>query len=135
MQRLSFRLLDDPHAQMLLIGVSDIQGNLIDKRVGYTYQDIERCLLRKLNNLFYVTAEVEVRNGKEFFYFNRADIYMNPSFNKFMELLRGGKIMFDIRIGSYKSGPKRGKPHDHGSGFRILEGDIRLLYDIHEIIE
>lgn len=135
MQRLSFRLLDDPNAQMLLIGVFDIQGNLIDNRVGYTYQDIERCLLRKMNNLFYVTAEVEVRNGKEFFYFNRADIYMNPSFNRFMELLRTGKIMFDIRIGSYKSGTKRGKLHDHGSGFRILGGDIRLLYDIHEVVE
>lgn len=62
-------------------------------------------------------------------------IYMNPSFNRFMELLRAGKIMFDIRIGSYKSGTKRGKLHDHGSGFRILGGDIRLLYDIHEVVE
>lgn len=43
--------------------------------------------------------------------------------------------MYDIRIGSYKTGSLRGKAHDHGSGFRILEGDIRLLYDYHEVID
>jgi hypothetical protein len=134
-QTLSFRLIDDPEAKMIFIGVFDLNGNLIDKRVGYTYDVIEKALTKKLNNLFYVTADVEVRNGVEYFHFNRADIYMNPSLDKFLNLLREGKIMYDIRIGSYKSGAKRGKPHDHGSGFRILEGDIRLLYDIHEVVE
>ena len=37
-------------------------------------------------------------------------------------------IMFDIRIGSYKSGRNVGKAHDHGSGFRILESNLRLLF-------
>lgn len=135
MQKLSFKLIDDSVAQMIFIGVFDFKGNLIDKRVGYTYHDIKRCLTRKLKNLFYVTAEVETRNNVEYFFFNRADIYMNPSFDRFMSLLRSGKIMYDIRIGSYKSGPMRGKAHDHGSGFRVLEGNIRLLYDYHEIVE
>lgn len=87
------------------------------------------------NDRYYQNLNSEVRNGVEYFHFNRADIYMNPSLDKFLNLLREGKIMYDIRIGSYKSGAKRGKPHDHGSGFRILEGDIRLLYDIHEVVE
>ncbi len=43
--------------------------------------------------------------------------------------------MYDFRIGSYRSGAKRGKPHDRGSGFRILEGDIRPLYSFHEVVE
>lgn len=54
---------------------------------------------------------------------------------EFVTLLRAGKIMYDIRIGSYRSGAKRGKPHDRGSGFRILEGDIRPLYSFHEVVE
>ena len=69
------------------------------------------------------------------FYFNKADIYTEPSFERFISLLTDGKIMYDIRIGSYKSGPKYGMPHDHGSGFRILEANIRLLYSDHETIE
>lgn len=134
-QRFSFRLIDNPIAQTVTIGVYDMDGRLRDSRVGYTYQNIEKCLKRKLHNLFYVTAKTEIRDGEEYFYFNRADIYMEPSFERFMDLLNTGKIRYDIRIGSYKSGTKRGKPHDHGSGFRILEGNIRLLYAQHEIIE
>jgi hypothetical protein len=36
--------------------------------------------------------------------------------------------MYDIRIGSYSSGKNYGKPHDHGSGFRIKEHNIIKLY-------
>jgi hypothetical protein len=36
-----------------------------------------------------------------------------------MEALDLGYVMFDFRIGAYKSGKMIGKPHDHGSGFRI----------------
>ncbi len=135
MQKFSFKLIDDPEAKMIFIGVFDLDGHLLDKRVGYSYDVIEKSLSRKLNNLFYVTAEVDKKGDTEYFHFNRADIYMNPSFDRFMNLLRAGKIMYDIRIGSYKTGSLRGKAHDHGSGFRILEGDIRLLYDYHEVID
>ncbi|MFS2826669.1 MvaI/BcnI family restriction endonuclease, partial [Parabacteroides distasonis] len=86
-------------------------------------------------NLLYVTAQTKKEGGKELFYFNKADIYTEPSFERFISLLTDGKIMYDIRIGSYKSGPKYGMPHDHGSGFRILEANIRLLYSDHETIE
>lgn len=135
MQRLSFKLLDNPISQTITIGIYDMDGNLIDNRVGYTYQDVECCLKKKLHNLFYVTAETQIQNREEYFYFKCADIYMEPSLERFMTLLREGKIMYDIRIGSYKSGAKRGKIHDHGSGFRILEGNMRLLYAQHEIVE
>ena len=33
-------------------------------------------------------------------------MYMYPSFEKFVALLRAGKIMYDIRIGSYRSDAK-----------------------------
>lgn len=92
-------------------------------------------LTKKLKNLLYVTAQTKKEGGKELFYFNKADIYTEPSFERFISLLTDGKIMYDIRIGSYKSGPKYGMPHDHGSGFRILEANIRLLYSDHETIE
>lgn len=58
-----------------------------------------------------------------------------PTLEKFLEMLDKGLIMFDIRMGSYKSGPKMGKPHDHGSAFRILEANISSLYAEKEVIE
>lgn len=59
MQKFSFKLIDDPEAKMIFIGVFDLDGHLLDKRVGYSYDVIEKGLSRKLNNLFYVTAEVD----------------------------------------------------------------------------
>lgn len=43
--------------------------------------------------------------------------------------------MYDIRIGSYKSGKNYGKAHDHGSGFRIMESNIHLLFAHNEMVE
>lgn len=46
-----------------------------------------------------------------------------------MQLIDDGKLMVDIRIGSYKSGKNKGKPHDHGTGFRIKPVDLDSLYE------
>lgn len=43
--------------------------------------------------------------------------------------------MYDIRIGSYKSGKNYGKAYDHGSGFRIMEPNVRLLFARMETVE
>ena len=87
-----------------------------------------------MKNLFNVSAKREYRGDDEYFHFDKAEIYSNPSFDKFLGLLDDGKIMYDIRIGSYKSGRNYGKPHDHGSCFRLLEANLCLLYDTHEVV-
>ena len=134
--RFSFRLINDKQAKIIKIGIYSVDSKcLLDSSVGYTYSSIERILAKKLKNLFYVSAERKYKDGDEYFNFNKAEIYTDPSLDKFLNLLDAGLIMYDIRIGSYQSGPKYGKPHDHGSGFRIIEKNIRLLYDIHEEIE
>lgn len=132
----SFRLINDRNMNVLKIGVFDINTHeLIDDSAGYTYECLEKVLQKKLNNLFYVSAERRYSDQKEEFYFNHAEIYTHPSLYKFMELIDKGLIMYDIRIGSYQSGANYGKPHDHGSGFRVLEQNIHLLYDNREIVD
>ena len=134
----SFRLIHDRSAGLLRIGVYDVQTKqLLDACAGYTYGSLERKLQAKLKNLFYVSAERRYRasDGVEEFYFNRAEIYGNPSLDRFLQLIDDGLIMYDIRIGSYRSGRNFGKVHDHGSGFRIIESNLRLLYRDHEIVE
>ena len=108
---------------------------LINDCVGYTYDCLGKILEKKLKNLFYVSAEREYREGIEYFYFNKAEIYTNPSLDKFLDLIDKGLIMYDIRIGSYQSGKNFGKPHDHGSGFRIIESNMKLLFDTQERVE
>lgn len=89
-----------------------------------------------MRNLFYVSADTKKdTKGIEYFYFKKADIYENPSFVKFINMIDKGLIMYDIRIGSYQSGINYGKTHDHGSGFRIAENNLSKLYSTHEKIE
>lgn len=132
----SFRLINDNSLKVIRIGVYDIKTHeLIDDRAGYTYECLGEILRKKLKNLFYVSAERRYNMGSEEFYFNHAEIYTEPSIDKFIDLIDKGLIMYDIRIGSYQSGSNYGKPHDHGSGFRILEGNIHLLYSNRENVD
>ena len=132
MNKFSFRLINDREQKTLRIGVYDIKEHrLLDDTVGYDYAVLKNTLEKKLKNLFYVSAECDRRENLEYFFYNKAEIYMNPSFDRFLDLLERGLIMYDIRIGSYKNG----KLHDHGSGFRILQPNIKLLYSDVEFLE
>lgn len=130
--KLSFRLINDREQKTIRIGVYDINSHqLIDDTVGYNYDTLEKILKNKLHNLFYVSAERKFIGDTEYFYFNKAEIYTNPTFDRFLDLVDDGTIMYDIRIGSYSNG----KTHDHGSGFRILQPNIKLLYANKESVE
>lgn len=132
----SFQLFVDRAKELILIQVSDLKtGELLDNSTGYTFADIKDVLAQKLENLFYVSARSEKNGRKEKFLFHKAEIYLHPSIDRFIQLLQDGKIMYDIRIGSYQSGANYGKPHDHGSGFRILPQSFKELFLIQEEVE
>lgn len=133
----SFRLIHKPEDKKIYIGVYSLGGSdLLDSTVFYTYSDIEKALKKKLFSLLYVKAQWSKNDEKkESFYFDSAEIYTTPSLNKFLELLDEGLIMYDIRIGVYQTGKYAGKPHDHGSAFRIKEGTLCKLYEEKEVIE
>ena len=67
-----------------------------------------------------------MRDGTEYFHYTQADIYLDPSLENLLKLIDRGRLMIDIRIGSYKTGKMKGKPHDHGTGFRIRPEDLSL---------
>ncbi|MBO8439746.1 MAG: MvaI/BcnI restriction endonuclease family protein [bacterium] len=70
----SFRLLNDSIHNAIRIGVFDYNTKeLIDDTVGYTYDCIEDILKKKLKNLFYVSAEREIKDGDEYFFFNEEE--------------------------------------------------------------
>ncbi len=133
----AFRLINNREDCCIYIAVYSLKTKkMLDCSCGYSYADLKKVMKKKLKNLFYVKAETkEDKKGNEYFWFSSADIYESPSFDKFLELIDKGLIMYDIRIGSYQSGVKYGKAHDHGSGFRILEKNLNQLYSEHEKID
>lgn len=137
MERYSFRLIHKPEEERVYIGVYTLGGEtLLDNSVYYTYADINTALINKLHNLLYVRAQRRHNeDNTESFYFDSAEIYTTPSLHIFLNMLDNGEIRYDIRMGAYCSGKNFGKPHDHGSGFRIKEENIKKLYSFHEEVK
>lgn len=93
--------------------------------VGYWNKEILRnSFERKLPRLLYVKANSRGSGENEEFLFNEAWLLSRFDFENFLKLLKEGTILADIRIGQYPSG----KPHDHGTGFRVLPDKLDLCF-------
>jgi len=131
-QTYKLKLSIDRINKKIVLFVNDSEENLLSDIVCWDFDALVKSS-KKISSLFVVFASSKKIDGEEYFHFNRAIIYHKFDFNKFLNLLENGYIMFDVRIGVYKTGKNIGKPHDHGSGFRIKRENIDQLYD--EVIE
>jgi hypothetical protein len=116
--------LDEKNEQIHMVVKNTKTGKLENLKIYWDYSDIKEIFSKKLESIAYIEADVKKAKGKEFFHFTHYTIITGITFDKFIKLLKEGRIMFDIRIGTYNSGKKKGKVHDHGSGFRIKKQDM-----------
>ncbi len=124
-----FRIINDRPNEVIKLSIKSIEtGAILDETVHWTYKQMEDALSKKLTALFYVNADTRRVDGKEEFHYTAASIFINPSLENLLRLIDEGKLMVDIRIGTYKSGKNIGKAHDHGTGFRIKSQDLNILY-------
>jgi hypothetical protein len=113
--------------KLLYLNVKD-NTNTIYKDVHWTFDELKYAS-SKMQHLLVVYADEKVIGGVRHYHYLNAEIYLNFNFDKFLTSIENGVIMFDIRIGVYKTGNNYGKPHDHGSGFRVKKENIIELYD------
>ncbi len=125
-------LKTDRANERLNLFVTDNLDSLLSNEVYWSFEHLKKAS-NKMSALFTVFAETKKELDGEYFHFNKAIVYQNFNFDKFVTALEQGFIMFDIRIGVYKTGKYIGKPHDHGSGFRIKGENIYKLFE--EVIE
>ncbi len=93
--------------------------------VGYWDREtLKESFERKLPKVLYVKAESRGTGDNEEFWFNEAWLLSEFDFNSFVNLLREKVILVDIRIGQYPDG----RPHDHGTGFRVLPVKLDLCF-------
>lgn len=98
--------------------------------IFWTYDDIRNTLHRKLKKLAFVEADTKMIHGTEYFHYKNISLYYNVSFQKFLNQLRNGNVMMDIRIGVYRTeGKNYGKTHNHGMAFRIRKEFFETLYE------
>lgn len=93
--------------------------------LGYWDKEtLKKAFERKLPRLLYVKADCRGSGEEEEFWFNEAWLLSGFDFDNFIKLVREGTIVVDIRIGQYPNG----KPHDHGTGFRVFPDKLDLCF-------
>jgi len=85
---------------------------------------------RKLLKLLYVKAECKDSGSDEKFWFNEAWLLSGFNFENFVTLLKRGDISVDVRIGQYPNG----RPHDHGTAFRVFPDKLDLCFSHRESV-
>jgi len=124
-----FKLESNDNEQKLYLRIYDKNANMIETEIYWTYATLSDILSKKIHNIGFVEAKTKKEDGKEYFMYQKLTILMKPSIKKFIENINNGTIQFDIRIGIYGTGKHEGKPHDHGSGFRISKNDFPKLFE------
>lgn len=116
------------------IDIKNERINLITAQheiVGYWDKEtLKNSFERKLPKLLYVKAESRGRGVNEDFWFDEAWLLSGFNFNNFLRLLKNRVILIDIRIGQYPDG----RPHDHGTGFRVFPDKLDLCFKNREKI-
>ena len=75
---------------------------------------------------------MQKEKGQEYFHYTEAWLLKDIDPKQFLALSK-----YDIRLGVYRSGKNAGKPHDHGSAFRLTrlsEITFPLLFKTHKRI-
>lgn len=135
LSKYSFKLTVNRGKRKVFIDSMDLMTNIVTEGICYySFKDL-KLSIQKLNKLFVVTADTRIIDGEEYFHYTKAEVFLNFSFAKFIDMIAEAKIQYDVRIGSYKSGTNFGKPHDHGSGFRISRKNLNLLYKKHYLLK
>ena len=131
-EKWGMRLQPDDESERIYLQIKNLENEKIEPFIcWYDYDVIREIFSKKMNIIAYVSAESKLNNeGNEQFNFTGCKLFYGGSFEKFLLLMNDGKIMYDIRIGSYKTpGKNYGKLHDHGSGFRISKSHMIDLFE------
>jgi hypothetical protein len=129
-----FKLEVDSKNEKIFIRIKELKSDtLLDFECYYSFEILKKIIEKKCKNIAFITAKHEHRGKDEFFHFEKAVLLTNLTFNKFLDAIKNGKILYDIRIGVYRTGKNRGKTHDHGSGFRIKKTQIKEIFNVTNI--
>src|SRR5699024_1130812 len=114
----------DREKEIIKLNIYDKNDKLINDSVFWSFNDLENQINKKLKTIAIITAESRIKDKQKQYKYNEGDIVTNLTIESLIEGIENGDIKIDIRIGAYKSGNKKGKTHDHGTGFRIQMKDL-----------
>lgn len=108
--------------------IADNNGN---EPAYWDANELEKAFLKKYKYmLVHVFADATGAGKDEQFKYHTAWELYDFSFENMVALLKEGLLKIDIRIGQYEDG----RPHDHGTGFRIDERYLTRLFKTKNVL-
>lgn len=109
------------------IEIISVNGSVL----GYWDDEILRpAFEKKLPSLIFAKALARGKRPNEEFWFNEVWYLKGFSFENFKKVVDEGIVCVDLRIGQYPNG----RPHDHGTGFRIKKDRLDACFATQERI-
>ena len=92
---------------------------------NWPFGELEEICRGKLRNVFFVAAESHRHTGEEDLRYTRALLLSDFSFDRFLDAIENGIVLidFDARTG-----------HNHGTKFRMREGEWPALYGRQQVV-
>ena len=115
-----FYLVSDQAKHLIILKNKSEEENIAE----WSTYVIAGKFMTKLDRLLLIFADNKIENGTEYFHFNEAYLLENPTPEKFLEAFEKSELMIDLRMHLKESGGVR----NHGTGFRISEKNLMLLY-------
>ena len=109
------------HIDDTSVSVRHIDGTLVSL---WLLSEIEKRFDAKVKNVLLVKAKTEIRDGIEYFYFDRARLLSGGTTQSILKSqFETGELLVDLRLHE-----KTSSARNHGTGFRIFENNIETLY-------
>lgn len=109
--------------------VKNSQNKVIDTKTCWSFEMLGEIINRKLNFLAIIKAYSKYEDCYEYFKYSQMIYCQNISFDKFITLMKEGKIVINFKIGVFTGDYRYGQVHNRGTGFSIYENYIAELYE------
>lgn len=96
------------------VGIGDIEPQPF-----WEFERLDKAISKKIKNTIYIVADDKIENDYEYFHFFKASMLAGYTFEKFVDCVETGKILFDFDA---RTG------HDHGTKIRIKQNNWPSLY-------
>lgn len=124
-----FNIKVDYKEKKIRLIVTNINNDIVDDITSWSFDLLKEKLERKLMFLCYVEANKVFYKNKLYVKYTNDEYFKLKGFDNFIQLIDNGVIGISFKIGTFKSGKRKGEIHDHGTSFIINCNDLNLLFD------
>ena len=116
-----------PNSAGLFLSINDteifVQHTSGEVVTIWQLSDLANRFMKKIPALLFVSAHTEEKNGDEYFHYYRAQLMRETSAELLSELFKTGNLLVDLRLHD-----KETSARNHGTGFRVSEDKLPLLF-------